>query len=212
MLESKGDSPKCYWHTGLEKSNDYKLQKERELSMSHSDDSLDRRLGRESKHDKHAHSDIRLVDARHEKNSRPSHDGRDKRPCHAERPNSGKEECSRSSERHGDGRHRHHDVESKKHHERRGHYDSDSSLGRHSALKDIKGRVEFDFKDSHKKHHGNSDSGFEPRDRDIGHDSRHSRHSAKHLRDRHHVDRWQMVNGFGGDHRDEYRSHKRRAH
>ncbi|KAI3468064.1 hypothetical protein Pfo_024727 [Paulownia fortunei] len=220
LSDNEDSSSECYRHNSPEKSHDYRLQSEKERSLSHSDDSLGRRLGRKSQLDKYMHSDVRYVDERHEKSSRPSYAGRDKRPCHAERSNSGKGDLSRSSDRHGEGRHKHHHGESKKYHERREHCDSDSSFGHHSTQKDVKRRVESDVRSSHKKHH--SESGFEPsspadqrrgyKERDTGHDSRHSRHNAKHLREKQHDDRWQMVNGFDEERRDEYRYHKRRAH
>ncbi|KAL8063134.1 hypothetical protein ABFX02_01G007900 [Erythranthe guttata] len=208
LSDNDGDSPEGYRYNPPEKSHDYKLHKDKEASRSHSDE----RLGRKSQHDKHTHAD-----ERHEKSSHPSYGGREKRQSHAERSNSGKEDLSRSSDRHGEGRHnKHYDVEPKKYHEKRGQYDSDSGLGHHSAQKDVKRRVDSDFKGSHRKHRNFSDSGFEPnspeRRRDGGHDSRHSRHSTKHSRDGHHADRWQTANGSDEDYRDEYRYRKRRAH
>ncbi|KAK6140720.1 hypothetical protein DH2020_025538 [Rehmannia glutinosa] len=197
ISDEEDDSPECYRHTSPEKPHDYRLQKEMKPSLSRSDDSLARRSGRKSQHDKFIHSDVRNFDERHEKSTRLSHAGRDKRS------NSGKEEVSRSSDRHNEERHKHHHGESKMYHERKGHYDSDSSFGHHSTQKDAKRRVESDVRGSHKKDHSFPE----------GHDSRHSRHTGKHLREKQHDDRWQVVDGgFDEGRRDEYRYHKRRAH
>ncbi|KAL3844282.1 hypothetical protein ACJIZ3_001685 [Penstemon smallii] len=176
-------SPECSRNKSPKHLHDYKSQKHREPSLSYSGDSSIRRSNR-------------YVDERREKGSHSSFAGRDKR--HHTRI----EEAPRSSDRQ-----KHHHVEPKKYHERRDHYDSDSSLGNHSTGKDVKRRVESDVRGPHRKHHSRSESSFEPsspvdrrehKGRDIGHDCRHSRHSAKHLGDRRHDDR------------DEYHHHKRK--
>lgn len=221
LSDNKDGSSECDRHNSPEKSHDYKLEKDKEPSLSHSDDSLTRRLWRKGQHGNYMHSDVRYADERHEKSYRSSFAGRDKGPCHEERSNSAKEDLSRSSDQHGEGRHKHHQGESKKYNERRGHCDSDSSLGHRSTQKVVKRKVDSDVQGSHKKHHSFSESGFEPsspadrrggyKERDTGHDSGHSRHPAKHLREKQHDDRWKM-DGSDEDRRDEYRYHKRRAH
>lgn len=131
---------------------------------------------------------------------------------HVERSTSAKDGKSRSNEWHGEGRHKRHHGDPKKDDERRrGNSDSDSSLGRPSAHRGVvKRRVDSDVHDSHRKlHHSRSDSVFEPRTpgerRDAGRDS--SGLHAKHVRERHHGDRLQVVHE---DRRDEHRHHKRR--
>ncbi|KAL3655789.1 hypothetical protein CASFOL_000185 [Castilleja foliolosa] len=194
-ISDKDDSPERYRYNTPETSHDCKQQKETKSSRTRSDDSYGRKSSGKTQHNKHLHSDVHNVDARHEKGSRSSYSGSDKRPSHGEKSNSGKEDASRSSE----GRHKHHHGESKKyHHDRKGqHYENDSSYVHHSAQKDAKRRVESGVRDSHKGY----------KERDAGHD-----HQRKHSREEHRDDRWQMANkDFDEDRRDEYRYHKRRA-
>ncbi|KAL6534050.1 hypothetical protein OROHE_013883 [Orobanche hederae] len=209
ISDEEDDSTECYHHSSPEKSHDQRLQKEAKPTLTRSDDSFGRRSGGKSQQDKFLHSDVRNVDERHEKGPRPSYSGREKRPSHGERSNSGKEDASRTSE----GRHKHHHGESRRHHERKGHCESDLSYDHHSK-KDVKRRVESDVRGSHK-------SGFEHsppaersrgyKERDMVHD--YSRHTGKRLREEPRDDRWRTVNnGFDEERMDEYHHHKRRAH
>ncbi|KAL8501860.1 hypothetical protein ACS0TY_021103 [Phlomoides rotata] len=102
LSDNKDSSSDSYRHGGREKSHEYKPRRDKEAGVSHSDDSLARRLGSKGQHDKHMHSD-----ERHEK-------GRNKRLYHGERSNSGKEDAGRSPDWHGEGRHKHHHGESRK--------------------------------------------------------------------------------------------------
>ncbi|KAH6826300.1 hypothetical protein C2S53_012261 [Perilla frutescens var. hirtella] len=217
LSNNKEGSSESYRRRSPPKTHHHKSQKDKERSSSRSDDSLAQRSGRKNQHEKYLHSNV-YADERHEQGHRLSFAGREKRLSHGKRSNSGKEDKSRSSERHGEGRHKRHHGDSEKDNERRGHYDSDSSLGRRSAQRVVKRRVDSDIQDSHRKHHhGRSESGFEPRtpaDRrgDFKETADAGRLSSKHSRERHHGDRLQMVNGSNDERRDEYRHQKRRAH
>ncbi|KAL3650725.1 hypothetical protein CASFOL_007128 [Castilleja foliolosa] len=194
ISDEEDDSPERYPYNTPEKSHDHK-QKEAKPSRTRSDDSYSRRSSGKIQHTKYLHSDVRDVDGRVVKGSRSSYSGRDKRPSHGEKSNSGKEVASRSSE----GRHKHHHGESKKHHHdrKRQQYESDSSYGHHSAQKDDKRRVESAVRDSHKGY----------KERDTGRD-----HSRKHSREEQRDDRRQVANNSFDEYRkDEYRYNKRRA-
>lgn len=208
LSDNKAGSSECYRHYSPPKTCHHKSQKDKEQSSSHSDDSLAQRSRRKHHHEKYnnIHSD-----ERHEK-SHHSFGGREKRLSHVERSTSAKDGKSRSNEWHGEGRHKRHHGDPKKDDERRrGNSDSDPSLGRPSAHRGVvKRRVDSDVHDSHRKlHHSRSDSVFEPRTpserRDAGRDS--SGLHAKHVRERHHGDRLQVVHE---DRRDKHRHHKRR--
>ncbi|KAL6502051.1 hypothetical protein OROGR_027184 [Orobanche gracilis] len=211
ISDEEDDSPECYHYSSPEKSHDQRLQKEAKPTLTRSDDSFGRRSVGKSQQDKFLHSDVRNVDESHEKGPRPSYSGRDKRHSHGERSNSGKEDASRSSE----GRHKHHHGESRRHHERKGHCESDLSYDHHSkAQKDVKRRVESDVRGSHKsgfEHSPPSERSRGYKERDMVHD--YSRQTGKHLREEPRDDSWRTVNnGFDEEHRDEYHHHKRRAH
>ncbi|XP_051151354.1 E3 ubiquitin ligase PARAQUAT TOLERANCE 3-like [Andrographis paniculata] len=214
-------SPECGHRNGPEKSVDHKLWKDRESSLSYSGEVF----GRKGQHDKHMHSDDHYVDGRHDKGSHSSFAGKDKRPSHAERSSSGKDDLVRSSDRHSDGRHKqqHYHGEQKKSNEKRGHSGSELSLGHYSTQKEVRRRVESDVRSSHQKHHSFRESGPEARspterrggghkERDSSHDSRHSRHGLKHGREEQHDDKWRISGGHEDERRDEHRYHRRRAH
>ncbi|XP_042037459.1 E3 ubiquitin ligase PQT3-like [Salvia splendens] len=220
QLLNKDGSSECYRHYSPQKAYDREPQKDREQSSSHSDASLVPRPGRKDRHEKYLHSGG-YSDERHGK-SHHAFSGREKRLSHAERSNSAKEDKSRSTERHCEGRHMRHHRDSKDS-DRKGHYDSDSSFGHHSTLKHAKRKIESDARDSHRNHHHNqADYTFEPWTpadrraragyckREAGQDS--SRHHTKHLQERHHGDRLQVLYGSNEDRRDEYRPQKHRAY
>ncbi|KAL2489592.1 E3 ubiquitin ligase PARAQUAT TOLERANCE 3-like [Forsythia ovata] len=194
------DSHECRRDNKPDKSHQYKLQKEKEHSLSQSEDSFTRRSHRKNQHDKYMDSDIRYVEERLEKSSR-SAALRDKRVHHSERSNSGIEEMSNSSDRYSERRHKDHHGESK--HHKRVECDSDSSLGRYPLQKDVIRRDVFDARCSHVNRRR------ECKERDSDHDSRHSRHFTKHSRREQHDDKWQMVSG-SNDYKDEYHHHKRK--
>ncbi|XP_042001171.1 E3 ubiquitin ligase PQT3-like isoform X2 [Salvia splendens] len=219
LLNDDGSS-ECYRHYSPQKAYDRETQNDKEQSSSHSDASLVPRHGRKDRDEKYMHSGG-YSDERHVK-SHHAFSGREKRLSHAERSNSAKEDKSRSTEWHCEGRHMRHHRDSKDN-DRKGHYDSDSSFGHHSTQKHAKRKIESDAQDSHRKHHHNqADYNFEPRTpayrraragyckRGAGQDS--SRHHTKHLQERHHGDRLQMVYGSNEDRRDEYRPKKHRAY
>lgn len=220
LSDNEEDSPVGHWHNSPKKSHYYELEEEKEPSLSHSGDGFGRRLERKSHHEKYLRSDVHHVE-RH-KSPHSSSAGRDKRLSHTERSYSDKEDFHRSSNCHRDGRHKHHHGESKKYPERRGYHDNDSSLGHHSTQKDVKRRAEPDVRGSHKDYHSFTGSGRESsspndrkggcKERHLGHDSRHSRHSGKHVSDKQHAERQEKaVNASEEEHRDEYHFHKRRA-
>ncbi|KAL1552309.1 RING-type E3 ubiquitin transferase [Salvia divinorum] len=187
QLPDEDGSSECHHHHSPKKAYHREPQRDREQSSSHSDASLVQRPGRKGRHEKYMHSGG-YSDERHVK-SHPAYSGREKRLSHAERSNSAKEDKSRSTERHCEGRHIRHHRDSKDN-DRKGHYDSDSSFGHHSTQKHVKRKIESDARDSHKKHHHNqSDYNFEPRtpadrraragycEREAGQES--SRHHAR---------------------------------
>ncbi|XP_057799675.1 E3 ubiquitin ligase PQT3-like isoform X3 [Salvia miltiorrhiza] len=204
LLSDDDGSSECYQHYSPQKTH-----KNREQILSHSDDSLAQRSGRKDQHEKYMHPGV-YADEKHEK-SRRSFAEREKRLSHVERSN--KEDKSRSTERHCDGRHKGHhwDRGLQKDNERNGHYESDSSFGHHSTQRDAKRMVDSDVHDSHRKHHHNrTDHGFDPQtpaDRRAKYTERELRQDSSR-----HGDRLQRVHGFNEDRRDDYRHQKRRAY
>lgn len=156
--------------------------------MSHSDDSLARRLGSKGQHDKHMHSD-----ERHGKSYRSSFPVRDKRVHHGERSNSGKEDACRSPDCHGEGRHKHHHGESKKSADAHGLHKNHHRLSEPAERK--VGGYEV------------GDAGYHTKQlREQRRDDRWQ------LKEQQRDDKWQAVSGSHDDYRDEYHHHKRRAH
>ncbi|CAI9775512.1 unnamed protein product [Fraxinus pennsylvanica] len=192
------DSHECRRDNKTDKSDQCKSQKEKEHSLSQSEGSVTRRSLRKNQHDKYIDSDNHYIDERLEKSSRSSAALRDKRLNRSERSNSGIEDMSESSERYSGRRHKDHHGESK--HHKKVECDSDSSLGRYPWKKDVIRRDVFDAKGSHIDRR---------RERDSGHDSRHSRRFTKKSQHEHQDDKWQMVSASNG-YKDEYRHHKRK--
>ncbi|XP_073130394.1 uncharacterized protein [Henckelia pumila] len=191
--DEDGGFPEVYQPNSPEKSHNYKAKKVHESSLSHSGESYTRRAGGRIKHEKYEESGIN----RHENSSHSSFPGIERRP-HSDKSNLVKDDVFKSSDRHSDGRHRHHHGESEKHHERRGFCESDLSLGHHSIQKGVKRIIEHDdVRGSHKKHRDSYlESGFERRSPDdprrgckkgdAGHYHRNSRHVEKISRDKEH--------------------------
>ncbi|CAA2942115.1 E3 ubiquitin ligase PARAQUAT TOLERANCE 3-like isoform X1 [Olea europaea subsp. europaea] len=196
------DSHGCRRDNKPDKSDQYKSQKEKEHSLSQSEDSFTRRSQRKNQHDKYIDSGIRYIDERLDKSSRSSAALRDKRLHRSERSNSGIEDMSKSSERYSGRRHKDHHEESK--HLKKVECDSDSSLGHYPLKKDVIRREVFDARGSHIDRR-------ECEERDSGHDSRHSRHFAKYSRYEQHDDKWQIVSG-SNDYKDEYRHKRKRVY
>lgn len=211
--DEDGGFPDVYQPNSPEKSHSYKAKKVCDSSLSHSGESYTRKAGGRIQHEKYEESDIN----RHENSSHSSFPGIEKRP-HSDKSNLVKDDVFKSSDRNSGGRHRHHHGESEKHHERRGFYDSDSSLGHHSIQKGVKRRVEYDdVRGSHKKHRDSYlESSVERRSpddlrrgckkRDADHYYRDSRHVEKISRDKEHGRRQTADD----DCRDGHRYHRRK--
>lgn len=205
-----------------ERSHDYRVRKEREVSGSHSEDSFARRSRKKTQIGKFGDSDTYSADGRHEKSSRSSVAGRDQKPYPSERSSQGIEHMHSSSSKHSEDKYNHHKRSSRKHHDGREQSNSDHSWGhRHQSGKadDVRLRDDSRVRDSHKKHN-HTEFGLEPsspggrrrqyKDRDFGLESRHTRHSTKHKNEDLCDDRWQMVCGSDEDCRDDYSHHKRK--
>ncbi|XP_027180500.1 E3 ubiquitin ligase PARAQUAT TOLERANCE 3-like [Coffea eugenioides] len=206
-----------------ERSHDYSIRKEREVSESHSDDSFARRSRKRKKQGDLGDSDTYSADGRHEKSSRSSVAVRDQKLYSSERSSQVIEHLHTSSSKHSEDKYKPHKRSSRKHHERREQSHSDPSWGhRHVSGKadDVRRRVDSHVRDSHKKHDNHSEFGLEPispgdqrrscKDRDSGLESRHPRHKMKLKNEDLYDDRWQMVSDLDEDRRDDYCRHKRK--
>ncbi|CAA2963826.1 E3 ubiquitin ligase PARAQUAT TOLERANCE 3-like isoform X1 [Olea europaea subsp. europaea] len=198
-LRDEEDSHDCCRDNKPDKSHQYKSQKEKEHSLNQSEDSFTRRSKRKNQHDEYMDYDILYFDERLEKKLRSSHASRDKKLHHSERSSSGIEDMSRSSEKYSERRRKDHHGELK--HHKRSECDSDSSLGRYPLKKDVIRRDAIDARGLC------IDQRRECKERDSGHDSRHS--FTKHSRHEQHDDKWHMISGTN-DSKDEYRHRKRK--
>lgn len=212
-----------YGYREPERSHDYGIRKERELSGSHSDDSFARRSRKKKKQGDHGDSDTYSADGRHEKSSRSSAAVRDQKLYSSEKSSQVIELMHTSSSKHSEDKYKPYNKSSRKHHERREQSHSDPSWGhQHLSGKanDVGRRVDSHVRGSHKKHDSHSEFGLEPispgdqrrsyKDRDSGSESRHSRHKMKCKNEDLGDDRWQMVSGLDEDCRDDYCCHKRK--
>ncbi|XP_010261934.1 PREDICTED: E3 ubiquitin-protein ligase RBBP6-like isoform X2 [Nelumbo nucifera] len=218
------DLDERYRYNELERSHDCKPRLEREDIGSYSEDTVIRRSLKKHTSDKCLDEDIHSVDWRHEKGSRSSTTGRDRRPYYSDRSSSEIQDISDNSNQHSKKRYKHHRGGSRKHSEKKYQYDSDSSQRKHRGnqkeLENDRHRDEANVKRHRHKHHSHSESGLEPsssrdqkrrhKEKESSRSSRHLKHKVKSTDDQLSNDRWEMYDGLDENWEEDYQHHKRK--
>ncbi|CAI9095918.1 OLC1v1031956C1 [Oldenlandia corymbosa var. corymbosa] len=198
-----------------DKSHEYRVYKDREASGGYPEDRVARKQCKKNHLGQHGNSDTYSFDDFHEKSSRSSISGKDRRSYPSERSDLGLEHTN-TNKHHSKELSKHQHLSSSKiHREIRQASCSDSSRGHHhksTKEADARCRVDSDIRDSHKKqyHHmeshrepsGNDDKRRYQKDRESDVEGRHYRHDSKH---KFYDDRKQTVSCSDEDREEDYR-------